>query len=258
MWTYQHINFLVHQIPALRDNYIYIIEHCHSDIVIVVDPCLAQPVVKACEQLQLQPTHIFNTHHHWDHTDGNQELVQIYGCQIVANRADSERIAGISLPLTADEPLLLGSMQFDVFDVPGHTLGHIAFVIDDALFCGDTIFGGGCGRLFEGSFAQMWHSLQKLSALDGNTKVYCAHEYTLPNLRFAREIDAANDILKQRILEDTRSRRNKLPTVPSSLELELKTNPFLRPLDPTFCTAYNPELNSLEIFKAIRQKKDDW
>ncbi|MDQ6984658.1 MAG: hydroxyacylglutathione hydrolase, partial [Ghiorsea sp.] len=239
MWTYQHQHFIVHQLPVLRDNYIYIIQDRHSPIVCVVDPALAKPVIEACEKLGLKPTHVLNTHHHWDHTDGNEELVKTYQSKVVANQADASRIPHISQRLAADSSFKLGNLHIQSMDVPGHTLGHISFVIDDALFCGDTLFGGGCGRLFEGSFEQMWHSLQQLAALPDETRFYCAHEYTLPNLKFARDVDPDNETLQQRIKRDTQTRMQQQPTIPSTIGLEKQTNPFLRPLSQDFIQTYN-------------------
>ncbi|MDQ7003846.1 MAG: hydroxyacylglutathione hydrolase [Ghiorsea sp.] len=262
MWTYQHQSFIVHQLPVLRDNYIYIIQDRHSSVACVVDPALAAPVIKACSQLKITPTHILNTHHHWDHTDGNEELVQTYQCEVVANQDDASRIPHISQPIAVNSALTLGHLNIQSIEVYGHTLGHIAFVIDDALFCGDTLFGGGCGRLFEGSFAQMWSSLQKLAELPNETRFYCAHEYTLPNLRFARDMDKDNAALKQRIKRDTQTRMKQQPTIPSTIGLEKKTNPFLRPLNPRFVDKYNQEnnttFNALQVFTHLRERKNTW
>jgi hydroxyacylglutathione hydrolase len=230
--------------------------------VCVVDPAVASNVQDTCETLQIKPTHILNTHHHWDHTDGNEALVSAYQCEVIGNKADASRISNISQPIQVEKTITIGSMNIQVLDVPGHTLGHIAFVIDDALFCGDALFGAGCGRIFEGSFEQMWDSLQKLAALDSKTQVYCAHEYTLPNLRFAREIDTDNADLTQRIQVATKTRMNKQPTIPSNIGLEKKTNPFLRPLDTNFLTNFNQHNNSMfdafSAFKSIRERKNKW
>ncbi len=262
MWTYQHHHFLVHQLPVLRDNYIYIIQDRHSPVVCVVDPALAEPVIKACKKLDIKPTHILNTHHHWDHTDGNQKLVETYQSNIVANQADAARIPYINQAIAADSQFQIGSLNIQSIDVPGHTLGHIAFVIDDALFCGDTLFGAGCGRLFEGSFEQMWESLQKLALLNDDTQVYCAHEYTLPNLRFARDADPDNQALQLRIKEDTKKRMKQQPTIPSNMGLEKETNPFLRPLSQSFVNLYNQthqnHFNALQVFTDLRQRKNTW
>ena len=258
MWSYRHNDFTVHQLPALNDNYIYLIDA--GEAVAVVDPAEAAPVEAACAELGLTLTHVLNTHHHWDHTGANLELAAHYGCHVVGARHDAARIPGIDTRIDEDAGLELGNLPVTVLDVPGHTLGHIAYVIDDALFCGDTLFGGGCGRLFEGSPAQMWDSLQKLAHLPPETRVYCAHEYTLSNLRFARSIDAGNAALDARISRDTRMRMAGKPTIPSTIGDELATNPFLRPLSPDFCTAYaashGSEAAPLAVFTAIRAQKD--
>ncbi|WP_038247579.1 hydroxyacylglutathione hydrolase [Ghiorsea bivora] len=262
MWTYQHQHFIVHQLPVLRDNYIYIIQDRHSPVVCVVDPALAQPVIEACKQHNITPTHILNTHHHWDHTDGNKQLVETYQCAVVGNQADASRIPYIKQAITANSHFSLGHLNIQSLEVNGHTLGHIAFVIDDALFCGDTLFGAGCGRLFEGSFAQMWESLQKLAELDQQTKVYCAHEYTLVNLAFAQSVDADNNHLQQRIDDDKYKRLHNQPTIPSTIGLEVQTNPFLRPLDPTFCLAYSQthqtKSQPLQVFTSIREARNNF
>ena len=181
-------------------------------------------------------------------------------CELDYSGKPSPRIPGIDTRIDEDTGLSLGDLAVKVLNVPGHTLGHIAYVIDDALFCGDTLFGGGCGRLFEGSPAQMWDSLQKLAALPPDTRVYCAHEYTLSNLRFARSIDAGNAALDARISRDTRMRMDGKPTIPSTIGDELATNPFLRPLSSAFCAAYagayGTEDAPLAVFTAIRAQKD--
>ena len=258
MWSYPHGDFTVHQLPALNDNYIYLIEA--GDAVAAVDPGEAAPVEEACTELDLALTHVLNTHHHWDHTGANLELAARHGCRIVGAAHDAARIPGIDIRIDADSAFRLGQLAVKVLNVPGHTLGHIAYVVGDALFCGDTLFGGGCGRLFEGSPAQMWDSLQRLAALPVDTKVYCAHEYTLSNLRFARRIDADNEALAERISRDTRARMEGRPTIPSTIGVELATNPFLRPLSPAFRTAYARAHGSaddaLAVFTAIRAQKD--
>jgi hydroxyacylglutathione hydrolase len=228
----------------------------------VIDPAVADDVITACKKLNITPTHVLNTHHHWDHTDGNDALVDAYGVTVIGNHDDASRIRSISQPIAAQGSLQVGSLHIQTLDLPGHTLGHIAFLIDDALFCGDTLFGAGCGRLFEGSFEQMWHSLNKLAKLVDDTKVYCAHEYTLPNLRFAREMDKENPRLKRRISDDTQTRMQQQPTIPSSIGLEKATNPFLRPLNPSFITHYNQEnkanLDAFGVFKDLRERKNTW
>lgn len=260
MWSYRHDGFTVHQLPALNDNYIYLIASQAREAVAVVDPAESAPVEKACAELGLTPTHVLNTHHHWDHTGANIELKQRYGCHIVGARHDAARIPGIDIMVDEDSGFALGGLPVAVLNVPGHTLGHIAYVIGDALFCGDTLFGAGCGRLFEGSPTQMWDSLQKLARLPAETKVYCAHEYTLSNLRFAATVDAGNPELAERISRDTHTRKADRPTIPSTIGEELATNPFLRPLSPSFCTAYAATAGiadePLAVFTAVRARKD--
>jgi len=260
MWSYQHKNFSVHQLPALNDNYIYLIQDHNSDVVIVVDPADASPVVQACHQLDTPLTHILNTHHHWDHTDGNKPLKSRYSATVMGAEVDAARIPEIDIAVSEASDLFLGSLKVDILFVPGHTTGHIAYLIDDALFCGDALFGGGCGRLFEGTPEQMWNSLSKLASLPDETKVYCAHEYTLANLRFARTVDPDNSHLTARISNDTQRRMKKLPTIPSSIGMEKLTNPFLRPLNSIFCHSYAKQQgissNPIEIFTHLRKSKD--
>ncbi len=262
MWSYQHAGFSVHQLPVLRDNYIYLIESEASDALIAIDPAEAVPVQQACKVIGKPLTHIFNTHHHWDHTDGNLSLKKDFACLIVGAAHDRGRIPGIDIAVSEASPPLVAGLDITVLDVPGHTSGHIAYVLGDALFCGDTLFGAGCGRLFEGTPAQMLHSLNKFAGLDKDTQVYCAHEYTLPNLKFARAVDADNPALIERVLNDKNRRRQKLPTIPSSIGMEIATNPFLRPLDSSFCHRYaaaqHTGVEPLAVFTDIRRRKDSW
>ncbi|MDQ7010364.1 MAG: hydroxyacylglutathione hydrolase, partial [Mariprofundaceae bacterium] len=199
---------------------------------------------------------------HWDHTGANLELKSRYGCTIIGAASDAARIPGIDMQADEDTAVQLDGLTADVLSVPGHTRGHIAFVMTGALFCGDTLFAGGCGRLFEGTPEQMWQSLQKLAALPGNTKVYCAHEYTLPNLRFARSVDPDNAALETRIHRDTQTRMEQKPTVPSDIVEERTTNPFLRPLDRDFCASYAKQHaidpDPVRVFAHLRAGKDRW
>ena len=263
MWSYQHQYFTVHQLPVLRDNYIYLIEVHKSDALIVVDPAVADAVRDACRSLGKRLTHILNTHHHWDHTDGNLSLKSEFACQIIGSKHDAERIPGIDIKVSDAANIEIAGVSIQILEVPGHTVGHIAFAVDDALFCGDTLFGAGCGRLFEGSPAQMWCSLGKLAQLDAATKVYCAHEYTMANLEFARTIDVDNPLLLKRINDDASRRQHSQPTIPSSIALEIATNPFLRPLNVEFCSAYArahhiAKHHALAVFTDIRLRKDQW
>lgn len=260
MWSYQHKDFTVHQLAALQDNYIYLIEAHNSNVLIAVDPAEAVPVQTACESLNKELTHIFNTHHHWDHTGGNLELKERYGCQVVGAAVDAERIPGIDIHVSEASPPEIEGLVVQVLDVPGHTSGHVAYVFWDALFCGDTLFGAGCGRIFEGTPDQMWNSLEKISRLAKQTRVYCAHEYTLANLNFARTVDAGNPDLDARMRLDKKARIQKKPTIPSTIGMERNTNPFLRPLNPGFCSRYAQEerigSDPVTVFAHLRSRKD--
>ncbi len=220
----------VHQIPVLNDNYVYL-AHCpETGATAVVDPAVAAPVMDAAKAKGWDITHILNTHHHGDHTGGNLEIKQATGCTIVGPRADAARIPGIDVEVGDGDSYTLGNAKAVVYDVPGHTRGHIAFWFEgsDALFCGDTLFAMGCGRLFEGTPAQMVNSLDKFKSLPPETRVFCAHEYTQANGRFALSVEPDNADLVQRMQDVDAARAKNIPTVPSTIGIELATNPFLR------------------------------
>ena len=223
-------------VPAFRDNYLWLIhDGTHAT---VVDPGDAKPILAALKANGLKLTAILLTHHHADHIGGVPELLQHYQVPVFGPR--NETIDAVTLPVgegkTIDVPGL--GLKLNVLDVPGHTMGHIAYVREASedgpawLFCGDTLFAGGCGRLFEGTPAQMISSLGKLAALADDTLVYCAHEYTLSNLRFARVVEPDNVALQQRVKVETDKREHDVPTVPSTIALEKATNPFLRYREP--------------------------
>lgn len=221
-------------IPAFKDNYLWLI-HDGSNAA-VVDPGDAQPILAALAAHQLSLTAILLTHHHADHIGGVSQLLSHARVPVFGPR--HENIAAITQRLgEGDRVELPGlALAFQVLDVPGHTSGHIAYVRETPgehwLFCGDTMFAGGCGRLFEGTPAQMADSLGKLAALPGDTKVFCAHEYTLANLRFANAVEPANPQLQQRMEAESAKRAAGIPTVPSTIALERATNPFLRYREP--------------------------
>ncbi|MDX8413963.1 MAG: hydroxyacylglutathione hydrolase [Mariprofundales bacterium] len=252
---HEHELFTVYQLPVLRDNYIYLVANRNSKETLIIDPAQAATVISACTALDLTPVAILNTHHHWDHTDGNAALVAHYQLPVIA--------PGNQTPHTTRAPApTMQQIGLDIHTItlPGHTLDHVAYHISDALFCGDTLFGAGCGRIFEGTATQMWHSLQKLAQLPTKTAVYCAHEYTLANLRFARKVDEENLQLKQRCIRDKQYRKQGEPTIPSTIGNECATNPFLRPLDALFCTQYalrhNIADDPLAVFAHLRMQKD--
>ncbi len=221
----------IHQVAVLNDNYVYLAHDASSGATAIVDPAVVGPVLDAAAQKGWTITHVLNTHHHGDHTGGNLEIKEHTGCTIIGPRADSDRIPGIDVQLGDGDSFKMGNAMAKVFDVPGHTRGHIAFWFEDsdALFCGDTLFALGCGRLFEGTPQQMWSSLSKLKDLPAETRVFCAHEYTQSNARFALSVEPDNAALVARAAEIDEKRSQGLPTVPSTMQMERDTNPFLRP-----------------------------
>lgn len=215
-------------VPAFNDNYLWLIHN--GKHAAVVDPGDARPILDALHEKQLILSAILLTHHHNDHVGGVSRLAQEFDVPVFGPNKD--RIASVTVPLSEGDSVAIDELglKFSVLDVPGHTLGHIAYFSSQQnwLFCGDTLFAGGCGRLFEGTPAQMVSSLNKLVALPDETKVFCAHEYTLSNLRFAKEVEPDNDLLTMRILDEQAKLERGLPTLPSTIGLEKQTNPFLR------------------------------
>ncbi len=247
------------RIPCFTDNYVWLLRERASGAVGVVDPADPGPVRAALTERGWRLTHILNTHHHADHVGGNLELKAAFACTIVGPRADRDRIPGIDVELGDGEDWALGEERAWVFDVPGHTRGHIAFWFADAkaLFCGDTLFALGCGRMFEGTAPQMWNSLAKLRGLPDDTQVYCAHEYTQSNARFARHIDPGNAALATRSAEIDTMRARGEATVPAALGLEKRTNPFLRADDPVLARAHGFDgRDPAAVFAFLRKSKD--
>lgn len=250
-------------ILVLKDNYIWTILNPETNEAAVVDPGEAAPVISLFEKESITLTSILITHHHWDHTGGIAELlsyrnVPVYGPQ-------TEKIVGISNALIAGDVVKLPEQnyEFKVIEVPGHTLGHICFVGKHTLFCGDTLFAGGCGRIFEGSPSQMFNSLEALKKLPPDTKVYCAHEYTENNLKFAKLVEPNNKHLLNRIEKVADLRLDGKVTIPSTIRSELDTNPFLRTdsaeLQKNVQMHCGAELNDeLEVFTALRKWKDSF
>lgn len=251
----------IHQIPVLNDNYVYLAHDQGTGATAVVDPATTDEVFAALEEKGWSLTHILNTHHHMDHVGGNEVIKERTGCTIVGPRADAARIPGIDVEVGDGDTYGLGDSVAQVFDVPGHTRGHIAywFADSDALFCGDTLFALGCGRLFEGTPDQMWASLSKLKALPPQTKVYCAHEYTQSNAQFAVTVEPDNEALMARaaLIDEMRARGER--TVPSTLGEEFATNPFMRPDSPDLQRTVGLEGAGLvEVFAETRKRKDNF
>lgn len=246
-------------VPVLRDNYVPVAHDPESKVTAIVDPATVEEPMAAAAERGWTVTHILNTHHHNDHVGGNLEIKQATGCTIVGPRADEARIPGIDIALGDGDRYDFGGNIAQVFDVPGHTRGHIAywFEADRVLFCGDTLFALGCGRLFEGTPEQMWHSLGKLKALPDDTRVYCAHEYTQANARFAETVDPENPALRDYIAEIDRLRAEGRPTVPALLGREKQANPFLRADDVSLARNVGLEAGDpVSVFAEVRHRKD--
>jgi len=249
----------IRQIPALKDNFIYLAKEPKSGAVAVIDPAQAKPVLDMAAMLGWRISHILNTHHHADHVGGNMEIKAATGCTIVGPAADPDRIPGMDIQLHDGDRFDLGAASAEVFFVPGHTRGHIAYWFgdSDALFCGDTLFSIGCGRLFEGTAQQMWNSLSRLRALPPQTRVYCAHEYTSSNIGFALSIDPENAALQKRAVEVSALRAAGRYSVPSLLADERAANPFLRADAPEMAAALGLSgQGAVAVFAEIRRRKD--
>jgi len=213
----------VHCVPAFEDNYIWLPEAAGSREVLIVDPGEAAPVLDALEREGLTPRAILVTHHHGDHTGGIHELLKRFALPVYGPARES--IPGLTHPLADGDTVEAAGLRLAVFDTPGHTRGHICYYGEGALFCGDTLFTGGCGRLFEGTAVQMQASLARLRALPDETLIYCAHEYTVANLAFAKVAEPDNTDLSRRIAETDQRRARGEATVPAPLGLEKRTNP---------------------------------
>ncbi|MGF1480124.1 MAG: hydroxyacylglutathione hydrolase [Cyanophyceae cyanobacterium] len=253
------------RLPALTDNYIFLLYAPESGTAAVVDPAQPEPVLQGLDKLGAQLVTIFNTHHHSDHVGGNRQLLKRFPqLSVYGGAEDRGRIPGQTHFLREGDRVEFGEREGVVYFVPGHTRAHIAYYFppvgkDDwgELFCGDTLFAGGCGRLFEGTPAQMVDSLTKLRQLPNSTRVWCAHEYTLKNLQFALSVEPTNSKLQTRYEEVKAARTQEQPTVPSWLGLEKDTNPFLRWDTATIQSAMNGT-DPVRVFGRLRGKKDQF
>jgi hydroxyacylglutathione hydrolase len=242
-------------IPCLKDNYAYLLKV--GDCCAVVDPSEPQPVRATLAARGWHLTHILNTHHHLDHTGGNLALKEAFGAQVVGPGKDAARIPGIDVGVTEKSGWRFADREVRVLEVPGHTRGAITFVIEGNAFTGDTLFAMGCGRLFEGDPPTMWASLSKLKALPSETRIYCGHEYTENNGRFALTLEPDNRLLQDRMRAVTQARQRGETTMPSTMALERETNPFLRPDAPEVRKTLGMEAaESVAVFAEMRRRKD--
>ena len=218
------------RVPVLSDNYVWLVHEAQSGETLVVDPAVAPPVLAAADARGWTITQIWNTHWHPDHVGGNAEIKAATGCVITGPAGEAERIPTLDVHVRGGDVVQLGALRAKVIDVPAHTAGHIAyhFVTEQAAFVGDTLFAMGCGRLFEGTAAQMYDNMRKLEALGDDTAIYCAHEYTLSNARFAVTVEPDNADLAARLADVIALRDRGVATVPTTIALERATNPFMR------------------------------
>lgn len=251
-------DFEIHQFPCLNDNYGYLVHDKASGETAAIDTPDAEKIMSEARNKGWTITQIWNTHWHPDHAGGNISIKEQTSCVIIGPAAEAEKIPGLDRAVTQDSLVNLGTRTARVLDVPGHTAGHIAFFMEDerTAFVGDTVFALGCGRLFEGTPDQMWTSISKITDLPDDTLLYCAHEYTAANAKFALTIEPENTELQAYCEQVTRLRSQNLPTVPTRLDAEKKSNPFLRADIPSLQAAMGHAGDVVGTFAEIRSRKD--
>lgn len=249
----------IYQFPCLSDNFGVLVHDPEANLTASIDAPEASRVTTALDEKGWRLTHILTTHHHADHTGGNAELKAATGCRIIGPRTEAAKVPGIDEPVGEGGAFAFGAHRIEVLDTPGHTAGHITYVIPSArvAFVGDTLFAMGCGRVIEGTPQMMWDSLKKLMALPNDTTVYCGHEYTQANARFALTIEPDNAALQKRAKEVDEMRAAGKATLPTTIGLELDTNPFLRPHVPAIQKQLGMEGRpEWEVFAEIRERKN--
>ena len=234
-------------IPCLKDNYAYLIIDKSKKIACVVDPSESEPIINYLDKYKIDLKFILNTHHHFDHVGGNEELKKKYGSSVIGFKGDKKRIPGIDILVEDQETWKHEEFEAKIIHIPGHTLGHICFYFykESSVFTGDTLFSLGCGKIFEGTYSQMFESLMKLKTLPKNTKIFCGHEYTKQNSNFCITHDKNNKKLKAKINDMNIKLKKGLFTIPSTIQDELDCNIFLRS-------------NNLETFSKLRDLKDNF
>jgi len=248
-------------IPCLNDNYSYLIKDDQTNMVAIIDPSEYGPCDEKINQKYKKLDFILNTHHHFDHVGGNTELKKKYSSKILGFEKDKKRIPSIDVLLKDDQEFRIGSLNFRTIFIPGHTLGHIAFYLEKEkiVFTGDTLFSLGCGRIFEGTYQQMFDSLNKIKSLPGETEIYCGHEYTNNNLEFCLKFNPNNNYLKEKEKIIKAKIKEKKPTIPTTIKDEIQTNIFLRYDDLDVKNTLNlKNAPDLEIFKKLRDLKDNF
>ena len=234
-------------IPCLKDNYSYLLIDKKKKIACVVDPSESDPIIKYLNDNKIDLKFILNTHHHYDHVGGNKKLKEKYGANVVGFKGDKDKIPEIDILVNDQEIWKYEDFEAKIIHIPGHTLGHICFHFynNKSVFTGDTLFSLGCGRIFEGTYSQMYESLKKIKELPLDTKIFCGHEYTFNNSKFCLKYDQDNNFLKNKIVEIQKKLKNNLPTIPSTIKEELECNIFLRS-------------KNVKTFSKLRDLKDNF
>ncbi len=248
-------------INAFSDNYIYLLRNKYKNITSVIDPGESEPVIKFLNDKKWHLDEIINTHHHHDHIGGNKKLIDTYKSKLIAPSYERNRISNVDIFVSDNETHNIAGVTTKVVHTPGHTLGHVCYYMpkEKYLFSGDTMFYLGCGRVFEGTMDQMWTSLLKLRSLPDDISVYCGHEYTLSNMKFANYIDPDNKFLNEATSEIKKKRDKGLPTIPFNLGTEKKINPFLRADEDHFIKSVGLSNNNpSKSFATLRLKKDSF
>ena len=249
----------IHQFACLDDNYGVLIRDPDTNEVASIDAASADAVKAALAETGWKLTQILTTHHHWDHTDGNLALKQETGCRITGPRGEADKIPGIDVKVGEGDSFKFGGFTVEVYETPGHTAGHIIYYIPEAkvAFVGDTLFAMGCGRVNEGSMEEMWLSVAKVAALPEDTALYCGHEYTVSNAKFALSVEPGNEALQKRAREVEALRAAGKPTLPTRVDIERETNPFVRAASPEIRANVGlPDAEDWEVFAEVRERKN--
>lgn len=249
----------IHQFACLKDNYGVLIRDPATGVVAAIDAPNGDEVAAALKAKGWKLTHILTTHRHGDHTDGNLPLKAATGCAIIGPKGEADQVPGIDKAVGDGDSFMLGSIEVRVLDTPGHTKGHVSYWMPAAkvAFVGDTLFALGCGRVFEGNMELMWGSLAKLAKLPSDTLIYCGHEYTLANARFALTIEPENEALQARTREVEAKRARSETTLPTRMDIELATNPFLRPHSAAIRKRLGMEnVPDWQVFGEVRERKN--
>lgn len=250
---------VIEQFMCRSDNFGVLVHDPDTGLTASIDAPDGQPILDVLDRNGWKLSHVFLTHHHADHTAGLAALHDQFQPRLIGPKLSMEKVSGIDLPVSQGNVIEWSGRDINVLETPGHTLDHVSYWFSDdkIVFAGDTLFALGCGRVFEGDFAMMWESLEKLGALPDATRLYCGHEYTLSNARFALSVDPDNAKLKARAEEVARLRRDDLPTLPSTIGLERQTNPFLRASEADLKQAVGmPEASTESVFAYLREAKD--